>query len=198
MQTAVTSLSPDSQTVTLFTDNDPYRFDRAVLSAGAWSTRLLGPLGIKIPLEAERGYHITWQCEQPPLSRPIGSAERNVVMTPLTNGLRTVGVSEWGGLKVPFKQKRTATLRHHSQALLPELKSTDWPQQEWMGFRPTLPDSLPVIDRHPVYPHLLLAFGHQHLGLTQAAISAELIRSLVEGDQPSLDLSPYALSRFAR
>ncbi|GHA22402.1 NAD(P)/FAD-dependent oxidoreductase [Oceanisphaera arctica] len=195
-QTAVTALSPDSQQVKLTTDNGHYQFDRAVLSTGAWSTRLLKPLGIDIPLEAERGYHITWQGEQPPLSRPIGSAERNVVMTPLANGLRTVGFSEWGGLEVPFKQKRTATLRHHSQALLPELKHTDWPQQEWMGFRPTLPDSLPVIDRHPVYPHLLLAFGHQHLGLTQAAISAELILSLVEERQPALDLLPYALSRF--
>ncbi|GAA3528673.1 FAD-dependent oxidoreductase [Zobellella aerophila] len=196
IHTGVHALSPARQGITLATDRGQYRFDRAILSTGAWSRQLLAPLGLEVPLEAERGYHLTWQCPSPPVSRPIGSAERHLVMTPLANGLRTVGFSEWGGLKLPPKRKRIATLRHQSRALLPALADHDWPQQEWMGFRPTLPDSLPVIDRHPRHPSLLLAFGHQHLGLTQAAISSELILSLVEERRPVVELSPYRVTRF--
>ncbi|WP_375057961.1 NAD(P)/FAD-dependent oxidoreductase [Zobellella sp. DQSA1] len=195
--TRVSALVPAADRVELVTEAGCAVFARAVLCAGVWSAKLLSGLGMTVPLEAERGYHITWKCPRPPLSRPIGSAERHMVMTPLADGIRTVGFSEWGGLDVPFKHKRIETLRRHSCALLPVLAGQGWPQQEWMGFRPTLPDSLPVIGRHEQYPSLLLAFGHSHLGLTQAAITAEVILSLLQqGKAPPLDITPYRLGRF--
>jgi D-amino-acid dehydrogenase len=130
------------------------------------------------------------------LQRPIGSAERRFVMSPLDSGLRAVGFTELGGLTLKPIRRRFATLRHHSQALLPELANPALEVREWMGHRPTLPDSLPVIDRHPQYERLPFAFGNQHLGLTQAAISAELVVSLMSGGTPTIDPQPYRVDRF--
>jgi len=171
-------------------------YDRAVICAGAWSNRLMKPLGLSVPLEAERGYHLSYRYLQGPLRHPMGSAERRFVMTPLVSGLRVVGMSELGGLKLaPFK-RRYAALRKHACALLPGLREQDECCETWMGHRPTLPDSLPVIDRHPQHKNIGFAFGNQHLGLTQAAISAELLWQRMEEEGSELDLQPYRVDRF--
>ena len=130
------------------------------------------------------------------LTRPIGSAERRFVMSPLDSGLRAVGFTEFGGLTLKPIRRRFQTLRRHSQALIPALAEPSLQTSEWMGHRPTLPDSLPVIDRHPQLPSLLFAFGNQHLGLTQAAISAELVVDLMNDEAPALDPRPYRVERF--
>lgn len=196
VQQTVESLTADAQQVRLKTADTALRFDQAVICTGAWSKKLLQGTGIKVPLEAERGYHISMDSLAVSLNRPIGSAERRFVISPLDSGLRAVGFTELGGLQLKPIARRFKTLRRHSQALVPALADPALNCREWMGHRPTLPDSLPVIDRHPQHDRLLFAFGNQHLGLTQAAISAELVVSLMTGETPTIDPQPYRIDRF--
>jgi D-amino-acid dehydrogenase len=192
----VETLQPNDINISLKTGNTSYSFNKAVVCAGAWSKSLLQGVGLNVPLEAERGYHLTFNTHALTLNHPIGSAERKFVMSPLDSGIRAVGITELGGLTLkPFK-KRFATLLHHSSKLLPRLQASILDTDEWMGFRPTLPDSLPVIDKHPDYQNLYFAFGNQHLGLTQAAISAELVVALMTENTPSINCEPYKVDRF--
>ncbi|NAW34353.1 NAD(P)/FAD-dependent oxidoreductase [Halomonas alimentaria] len=195
VKTTVEAVHPQDTGVTLETDDGPYHADHAVIAAGAWSHRLAGQLGLSIPLETERGYHLTLPSRVQALKQPVGSAERHCVMTPMSCGLRIVSFTELGGLTLPPIMRRYRSLRHHAKALLQDSSGIET-AQEWMGFRPTLPDSLPVIDTHPEHPCVHFAFGHQHLGLTQAAITAELLSALVFGEAPHIDLKPYRASRF--
>lgn len=167
-----------------------------VVAAGAFSHRLLAPLGLTIPLETERGYHLTLPGLHGLLSRPVCSADRHCVITPLATGLRIVGFSELGGLELPPVERRHASLRRQLGALVDDRRIATEPADNWMGFRPTLPDSLPVIDEHPEMPGLFMAFGHQHLGLTQAATTAEQLALLVARRATGFDLSPYRATRF--
>ncbi|HSX90228.1 MAG TPA: FAD-binding oxidoreductase [Pseudomonas sp.] len=196
VQQAVEGVTADTQQVRLKTSDATLRFDQAVICAGAWSKALLQDTGIEVPLEAERGYHISMDSPVVSLGRPIGSAERRFVISPLDSGLRAVGFTELGGLRLKPIARRFTTLRRHSQALVPALADPVLSCREWMGHRPTLPDSLPVIDRHPRHDRLLFAFGNQHLGLTQAAISAELVVDLMAGTTPTIDPQPYRVDRF--
>lgn len=197
-QTEVSEILPQENAVEVVTTSKN-RFEHVVLCTGAWGKPLLEQTGISVPLEAERGYHLTIETadmETPLLQHPIGSAERKFVMSPLASGLRVVGITEIGGLRLPEFARRFNVLRHHSKQLLPRLNNSALNVSEWMGHRPTLADSLPVIDQHPSYPRLLFAFGNQHLGLTQAAISAELVISLLREAEPECDLEPYRVDRF--
>ncbi|WP_372876243.1 NAD(P)/FAD-dependent oxidoreductase [Pseudomonas sp.] len=196
VQQAVESVSADAQQVRLKTSDAVLPFDRAVICTGAWSKTLLQGTGLEVPLEAERGYHLSMDSAAVSLNRPIGSAERRFVISPLDSGLRAVGFTELGGLHLQPIARRFKTLRRHSSALLPALGDPALNCREWMGHRPTLPDSLPVIDRHPQHARLLFAFGNQHLGLTQAAISAELVVDLMSGATPAIDPQPYRVERF--
>ena len=202
-QAEVDKIHPQGNSVRVVT-TDLHVFEHAILCMGAWGEPLLKQVGISVPLEAERGYHLTidttdldtTDLKSKPLKHPIGSAERKFVMSPLTSGLRVVGITEIGGLRLPAFTHRFHVLRHHSRQLLPLLNNSALPESEWMGHRPTIADSLPVIDRHPHHPQLLFAFGHQHLGLTQAAISAELVISLLRKIEPEFDVAPYRVDRF--
>ncbi|MFH0233891.1 NAD(P)/FAD-dependent oxidoreductase [Vibrio diabolicus] len=198
-QTEVSEILPQENAVGVVTATSQSRFEHVVLCTGAWGKPLLEQTGISVPLEAERGYHLTIETadmETPPLQHPIGSAERKFVMSPLASGLRVVGITEIGGLRLPEFARRFNVLRHHSRQLLPRLNNPALKVSEWMGHRPTLADSLPVIDQHPRHPRLLFAFGNQHLGLTQAAISAELVISLLRQVEPEFDMKPYRVDRF--
>ncbi|MFH4482129.1 NAD(P)/FAD-dependent oxidoreductase [Vibrio diabolicus] len=198
-QTEVSEILPQENAVGVVTATSQSRFEHVVLCTGAWGKPLLEQTGISVPLEAERGYHLTIETadmETPPLQHPIGSAERKFVMSPLASGLRVVGITEIGGLRLPEFARRFNVLRHHSRQLLPRLNNPALKVSEWMGHRPTLADSLPVIDQHPRHSRLLFAFGNQHLGLTQAAISAELVISLLRQVEPEFDMKPYRVNRF--
>ncbi|MFH4366956.1 FAD-dependent oxidoreductase [Vibrio diabolicus] len=198
-QTEVSEILPQENAVGVVTATSQSRFEHVVLCTGAWGKSLLEQTGISVPLEAERGYHLTIETadmETPPLHHPIGSAERKFVMSPLASGLRVVGITEIGGLRLPEFARRFNVLRHHSRQLLPRLNNPALKVSKWMGHRPTLADSLPVIDQHPRHPRLLFAFGNQHLGLTQAAISAELVISLLRQVEPEFDVQPYRVDRF--
>ncbi|RTQ97671.1 NAD(P)/FAD-dependent oxidoreductase [Halomonas nitroreducens] len=195
-QANVVRLEPRDRGVRLHTDQGELDVAQAVVAAGAWSHRLAAGLGLSIPLETERGYHLTLPERGQALRQPVGSAERRCVMTPMACGLRVVGFTELGGLSLSPVKRRYMSLRRHAGALLHDAAGLDDSAEEWMGFRPTLPDSLPVIDAHPAYPAVHFAFGHQHLGLTQAAITAELVAARMAGEVPSLDLAPYRVTRF--
>ncbi len=128
------------------------------------------------------------------LSIPVTSAERRFIMTPMSDGLRLAGTVEFGGLNLPANMQRAMMLASHARAMLPELDDT--PGETWMGFRPSLPDSLPIIDRMGSQQQIVLALGHQHLGLTQAAITGELVQQLVTNQTPTVNLAPFQLDRF--
>mgnify|MGYP005992356543 FL=1 len=173
------------------------RFDKVALCAGVWSKQLLERVGITVPLEAERGYHVTFPHDAARIHHTVLSADRKLVLSPLNAGLRAVGMSEIGGTTLPAIKKRYRVLREHTKGLLPKL--FDNPQlesTEWMGYRPSFPDSLPVIDLHPMYSRLSFAFGHQHLGITQAAISAELLLDKIEQRPSLIPLDALRVDRF--
>ncbi|MCX4029481.1 FAD-binding oxidoreductase [Endozoicomonas sp. SM1973] len=173
-------------------ENSQYQVRRLVLTTGAWSKQWVQQLtGIKVPLDTERGYHLMVPGANQMLKMAVSSGERKFIMTPMEAGLRLAGTVEFAGLQRPANMKRADMLLQHAKALIPELPNQ--PGERWMGFRPSLPDSLPVIDQiGPIY----FAFGHQHLGLTQAAITGQLIKEMIQGVKPSINLTPYRITRF--
>jgi len=191
----INRLEPVASDWKLYSSSKTYQFDKVVLAAGAWSAKLLAGIGVNIPLETERGYHLMLKG-QSPLHRPISSAERNFIMTPLSSGTRLSGTVEFASVDAKANYKRADILMKHTNALIPETEHSEI-TSKWMGCRPTLPDSLPVIGKIEQLQGLYLSFGHQHLGLTQAAISARLIAQLINDEPTDFDLSAYsALRRF--
>lgn len=171
-------------------------FSKVALCAGASSGELLKTLSMSVPLMAERGYHLSVQSSETFLNRPVCSVDRRVFLSPLNSGFRVVGISELGGLALPAQPARFETLRHHARQLFPHRSELINQASEWMGKRPTLPDSLPVIDVHPDHAHLGFAFGNQHLGLTQAAITGRLLSQRLMGMPCDLNLKPFRITRF--
>ncbi|WP_428821321.1 NAD(P)/FAD-dependent oxidoreductase [Microbulbifer sp. MCCC 1A16149] len=184
----------DGTTRVVLADGSALRAQKVILAAGAWSRPLARQLGFSVPLDTERGYHLMLPEPGCTLSRPMVSFERSFVMTPMEEGVRLAGTVELAGLEAPADNRRADILFQHAQSILPGLQSQG--AQRWMGFRPSLPDSLPVIGASPKNPNQLFAFGHQHLGLTQAAITAELLADQLEGKRPELDLTPFSITRF--
>lgn len=196
LQEEVLALRPVANQVEVSTNGRARTFNNAIVCTGAHSGQLLQKLGIHVPLMAERGYHLNLPSVQGLVNGPICSAERNVFISPLRTGLRIVGFSELGGLNLPANPSRYQTLRHHLGSLLPQTQAHLNQAGEWMGMRPTLPDSLPVIDTHPNHPQIGFAFGHQHAGLTLAAITAKLISDHMSGAKSGFDLNAYRVTRF--
>jgi D-amino-acid dehydrogenase len=160
--------------VTLTTGNGCLTASRVLIACGAHSAKLTAALtGKKVPLDTERGYHLMLPQEHDRLPFPVTSLERKFIMTPMSEGLRLAGTVEFAGLEKPPSMERAWQLHRLSQGLFRKDLSAE-AATPWMGFRPSLPDSLPVIDR-VCGGKVLLAFGHQHLGLTQAAVTAEMV-----------------------
>jgi glycine/D-amino acid oxidase-like deaminating enzyme len=168
---------------------------KAVIAAGAWSANLARCLGDPVLLESERGYNTTLPSSGIVVKRELIFSERKFVATPLSCGLRIGGAAEFGGLKAPPNFKRSRTLAELARRYLPELKIEGG--TNWAGHRPTTPDSLPVIGASKHQPNVLYAFGHGHLGLTQAATTGRLVSELVFQRTPSIDLTPYDIGRFS-
>ncbi len=165
-----------------------------VLAAGAWSHLLARNLGDAIPLETERGYNTTLPSSAFDVKRQLTFGGHGFVITPLSTGLRVGGAVELGGIERPPNYARSKALLAKAQKFLPGLDPRGG--REWMGYRPSLPDSRPVIGHAPRHRPVIYAFGHGHLGLTQAAATAHLIRDLVLEQTPALDLSPFRPQRF--
>lgn len=169
-------------------------FDALVIAAGAWSARLARQVGDRAVLESERGYNTTLPSPKVRLSREVIFAERKFVATPMAMGLRIGGAAEFAGLEARAHGKRSGALVALARPYLPGLDATGG--TEWMGQRPTTPDSLPVIGRSPRQGHVFYAFGHGHIGLTLGPTTGRLVADLVAGRAPPLDLSPYGIERF--
>ena len=195
-QQNIQCISPDNDGVTVLYEGGKTRFSKLILATGAWSKRLIKPLGYKLPLDTERGYHLNLNKPNP-ISRPIASAERKFIMTPMSHGLRLAGTVEFAGLKADMDPRRAKVLFPQATALLQTLPE---PAQHegaiWMGMRPSLPDSLPVIGQAPKHRNLYFAFGHQHLGLTQGAITGQLITQMLSGKPTCVNPRPFCISRF--
>jgi D-amino-acid dehydrogenase len=166
----------------------------AVIAAGAWSRRLTDPLGDRVPLETERGYNTTLPLGAFDVRRQIIFGGHGFVITPLVNGLRVGGAVELGGLDLPPNFKRSEAMLAKAMRFLPGLRPEGG--EQWMGFRPSLPDSLPVIGLSLASPRIVYAFGNGHLGLTQSAGTGRLVRDLVCGETPSIDVAPFSPARF--
>lgn len=168
--------------------------DAVVVAAGAWSKGLARQLGARLPLDTERGYHLTLPEPGVTLRLPVCSLDAGFVATPLEDGLRLAGTDELGGLELPPNWRRSEILLEHARRWFAGLRAEG--ASRWMGFRPSFPDSLPVIDRSPRARNAVLAFGHGHLGLTMGPRTGELVADLLAGRAPDLDLAPYAATRF--
>ncbi len=178
----------------LATDQGPIPADVLVIAAGAWSGGLAARLGSPVPLESERGYHV--MIGEPGVAprAPVAAGERMFAVTPMAAGLRLAGTAEFGGLALGPNYARARALLRHGHRLFPGLQAEA--VSEWMGHRPALPDSLPVIGRAPRHRNAYFAFGHGHIGLTAAPITGQAIADLVAGRPPPLDLAPFAADRF--
>ena len=168
--------------------------DALVLAAGAWSKGFAKKLGARLPLDTERGYHITIPDPGVEISRPVYDADGGFVANHLANGLRIGGTVELGGIKAPPNWKRAEVLKERGRRLFPDLKTEG--ASRWMGFRPSMPDSLPVISKAPGAENAVLAFGHGHMGLTFGARTGELVADLIEGRDSGIDMTPYRADRF--
>ncbi len=193
LRTVVRQLHARGDHVDVVTDTETLSARTVIVCAGAWSAPLLAPFGLHAPLEAERGYHIELSGHAPLIDAPILYADHSVVVTPMASRLRASSYLEFAGLTAPPDARKPAKLRARLRALGYQC-DPDGPS--WMGPRPTLPDYLPGIGRvhgpHDVY----YAIGHQHLGLTLAAITADLVADLVMCRSPRLDVAAFDLARF--
>ena len=167
---------------------------RVVVAAGAWSHRLARTLGERIPLETERGYNTTLPPGAFDLKRQLTFGGHGFVVTPLACGIRVGGAVEFAGLDAAPNFARSAALLAKAKRLMPGLRTEGG--SEWMGFRPSLPDTLPAIGPSERDDRVVYAFGHGHLGLTQAAATARLVADLVFARPPAIDLAPYRPQRF--
>lgn len=167
---------------------------RVVLAAGAHSHRLARTLGVRIPLETERGYNTTLPGDAFDLRTQVTFGGHGFVVSKLSSGIRVGGAVELGGLDLPPNFKRSQAMLDKAAAFLPGLRTTGGTQ--WMGFRPSLPDSLPALGPLPGHPNVTCAFGHGHLGLTQSAGTARIVADLVAGAMPAIDLAPFSPARF--
>jgi len=166
--------------------------DKVVVAAGVWSRDLVRPLVLKVPLETERGYNTTFTGLDWNLPLPIGFADHGFVASPLIDGLRVGGAVELARPQTSPNFRRAAAMRQKARRYIPALPESG---TEWMGRRPSLPDSVPVISLHPRDRRIAFAFGHGHLGLTLSAVTARLIaRLLAEG--PAEALRPFDIQRF--
>ncbi len=187
--------SADGRAEALLTREDTIPVDRLVIAAGAFSRSLALALGDRIPLETERGYHCMIPDPGVSLSRPVSDMDRKFFATSMEGGMRLAGTVEIAGLEAPPDMQRARMLWRQGRDLLPDLRSDGEPKL-WMGYRPSIPDSLPVLGQAPHAANTHYAFGHGHLGLTQAAITGRIIAALVAGRPAPVDISPFRADRF--
>ena len=180
--------------LTIICEKDEFEFDQIIIAAGAYSAKLLKNINVNIPLDTERGYHITIPNSDCRLHRPVMEGEKKIFATPMRMGLRFAGTVEFAGLETPPTMKRFDIITKNAKKMVPDLDFNE--RSTWMGCRPTLPDSLPVIGEIKDKPNIFCAFGHQHVGLTSAPKTGKLITDLLSGRNPNDDISCYSVERF--
>ena len=175
------------------TETQRFIFDKLVIACGAFSKRLTDNLDEKIPLDTERGYHVHFKGCDHLLNRPVIFSNRGFGITPMEQGLRVVGTVEFGGLNNPLSKGRVKNLINNAKYMLGDLPEHE---DEWMGFRPSLPDFLPVIGPSKNHKNIFYCFGHHHLGWTLGPISGKIIAGMIAEENTNLDLKPYSSLRF--
>ena len=190
----VQDINFDEQKPIIKTETQKYIFDKLVIACGAFSKKFSDNLGEKIPLDTERGYHVHFKNCDHLLSRPVIFQNRGFGITPMEQGLRVVGTVEFGGLKNPISKPRVINLINNAKYMLGDLPEH---QDEWLGFRPTLPDFLPVMGPSKNYKNIFYCFGHHHLGWTLGPISGKIIAGMIAEENTNLNLSPYSSTRFS-
>lgn len=176
------------------TSEGPREAGTVVIAAGAWSARLLAPLGVKVALEAERGYHLIFKDPGVTLTHSIMDADNKFVTSSMEMGVRSAGTAEFAGIDAAPNYQRAKVFAKHTKSLLPNLNVDE--TVEWMGRRPSPPDSVPYIGEVPGYPRLFHGFGHGHLGLTGAPMTGRMIAALASDEPLNLDMTPYRIDRF--
>ena len=189
----VQDINFDEEKPVVKTETQRYIFDKLVIACGAFSKKFTDNLGEKIPLDTERGYHVHFKNCDHLLTRPVIFQNRGFGITPMEQGLRVVGTVEFGGLKNPLSKSRVKNLINNAKYMLGDLPEHE---DEWLGFRPTLPDFLPVIGPSKNYKHIFYCFGHHHLGWTLGPISGKIIAGMIAQENTNLNLSPYSSTRF--
>jgi len=184
----------DEEKPVLRSEAQRFIFDKLIIACGAFSKKLTDQLHENIPLDTERGYHVHFKGFENLISRPVVHANRGFAMTPMEQGLRVVGTVEFGGLKNPLSKSRVKNLILNAKDMLDGLPEH---KDEWLGFRPSLPDFLPIIGPSKNYKNVFYSFGHHHLGWTLGAISGKIIANLIAEENTNLDLKPYNSIRFA-
>jgi glycine/D-amino acid oxidase-like deaminating enzyme len=170
-----------------------FLFDKIVIACGSFSKKLTDNLDEKIPLDTERGYHVHFKDCDHLLSRPVIFQNRGFGITPMEQGLRVVGTVEFGGLDNPLSKSRVKNLIDNAKYMMGDLPEHE---DEWLGFRPTLPDYLPVIGPSKKYKNVFYCFGHHHLGWTLGPISGKIVSGMIAEENTNLDLKPYSSLRF--
>lgn len=184
----------DCVTGIVLDDGETLACDGVVVASGAWSGALAADLGARVPLETQRGYHVTVRSNNLALRHTVMAVEYNIMVNPMQMGLRLAGTVEFAGLHAAPNFARADGLLEKGREMFPHLDTSDTTQ--WMGHRPCMPDSLPVIDRVPRMQNAWLAFGHGHIGMCAAASTGREIANLVAGRPPEIDLAPFAATRF--
>jgi len=197
IQDRVTAVSAGEKGVRIQTESGKsIKADQLVVAAGAWSKTLAGQLDFKVPLIGKRGYHSQVSDPGIELEYPVMSVSRAFVMTPMEDGLRFAGTSEFAHLDAPPDYRRAEVLLKQAAAYLPGLKTAG--STQWMGHRPMMVDSTPVISPSPSHSNVFYAFGHGHYGITQGPTTGRLIADLVNGNEPTIDVTAYRMDRFAK
>ena len=190
----IEKLDFDEEKPVIRSETQRFIFDKLVIACGAFSKKFTDKLHENIPLETERGYHVHFKGYENLISRPIVYADKGFGMTPMEQGLRVVGTVEFGGLKNPLSKSRISNLVLNAREMLDGLPEHN---DEWLGFRPTLPDFLPIIGPSKNFKNVFYSFGHHHLGWTLGAISGKIISSMISDENTNLDLEPYSSLRFS-
>ena len=171
-----------------------YSFDQLLISAGAFSKQFTSQLGENIPLETERGYHVHFKNSDTLIKRPVCSFDSGVYLSPMDQGLRAAGTVELGGLKNPPSPKRISYVTNEAKKMISGLPD---PYDSWLGFRPTLPDFVPVIGESKNFSNIFYAFGHNHLGWTLGAVTGSIISKIMSKEGVSLNFAKYSSLRFS-
>ena len=190
----IKDLNFDNQKPVIRTETQRFIFDKVIIACGAFSKKFSDDLYENIPLDTERGYHVHFKDYQHLISRPVVFSNRGFGMTPMEQGLRVVGTVEFGGLENPLSKSRVKNLINNAKYMLGDLPEHE---DEWLGFRPTLPDFLPVMGPSKNYKNIYYCFGHHHLGWTLGPISGKIVSGMIANENTNLDLKPYSSLRFS-
>ena len=189
----VTNLIQKENSIELSLGNKKINFDKMIVCAGAWSNKIANLLGENFPLDTERGYHILFNTNEKLIKRPVAWSESGFYLIQIHDGVRAAGTVEIAGINKEPNLKRIKMIERQSRKVLPqlgEIKST------WMGRRPTLPDSLPIIGESSKNKNIIYAFGHQHIGWTLGAITGKIITTITNDKKPNINIEAYSPNRF--